>query len=194
MQQHKHIDKNKIFIYGVSAGAFMSVAMISNYPDVFEAAAIFAGGAYKTLKVVINNKDSLELKKELINYVKEQNPEYDGKYAKLIIVQGEKDVIAPPKHAERLIYQWTGINNCDSKPYNTITNYLDFDFLTCYEYCNNNNYPLVKYITVKKTGHTLLVKPGNKINEGGKTSTFSINKGFHSTFFIAKEFNLVSED
>ncbi|MBK7818486.1 MAG: hypothetical protein IPJ60_13815, partial [Sphingobacteriaceae bacterium] len=97
----------------------MSVVMAATHPDVFKCSAIFAGGAYK---IAIDAVDGLIAlrgtkyipKKRLIKDVKDQNPNYKGKYPNMIIYQGLNDAIVNKKNALVLVNQWTGLNNTDT--------------------------------------------------------------------------------
>ncbi len=196
MIMNYEIDTTQIFITGLSAGAFMSVALIATHPYIFNSAAILAGGAYKAIDKpyqahkIISGKISKSNEK-LSSAVIEQNKNYKGRYPNIHIFQGNNDVIVNSKNSEIIVNQWASILGCDSKPVKITTSYLGFSYLTRYDYCaNTNNNKLIVY-KADNLGHKLLIKPGEKENEGGKKGLFGKDKGFHSTYEIAKEFGLI---
>ena len=196
MMNNYPIDKNRIFITGLSAGAAMSVVLMATHPQIFSAGAIFAGGAYKlatnqiaSFNVMVGNKDITCY--ELANKVVMQNVDYKGKYPKMIIYQGLNDPIVNHKNARLIINQWTTVNNADTFPDKTDTCFNNISDITRYLYFKNGTETCVIYYQVKNLGHRLLIKPGEKIDEGGKTGLFGVDRGFNSTFQTAKDFGLI---
>jgi poly(hydroxyalkanoate) depolymerase family esterase len=192
------IDTNNIYITGLSAGAAMSVVMASTHPQTFKMAAIFAGGAYKV------NEDATESLKamkgrvnisqdELIKRVRLQNPSYKGSYPALIVYQGLKDPIVHRRSSKYIIQQWTGLNNCDTIPTKVEFNYLGVEDIKRSEFTNKTGKVVLTFYEINNMGHRLLIKPGNKEDEGGKLGIFGINKGFHSTYQTAKEFGILKK-
>ena len=44
---------------------------------------------------------------------------------------------------------------------------------------------------INNLGHRLLIKPGDKEDEGGQTGLFGVDRGYHSTYQTAKEFGII---
>jgi feruloyl esterase len=196
MAEKYPIDKNKIFITGLSAGAAMSVAIMATHPETFSAGAFFAGGAYKlatnqvaSFNVMIGNKDitCYELAKRVVM----QNVDYKGKYPKTIIYQGLSDPIVNHKNARLIINQWTTVNKADTFPDKIDTCFKNIPEITRFCYLDNKNDTCVIYYEIKNLGHRLLIKPGEKNEEGGKTGLFGVNRGFHSTYQTALDFGII---
>ncbi len=104
------IDTTRIFAYGLSAGAAMSVALLADYPYLFSAGAILAGGPYMaatnpTAGLVSMTSPKNKTSKQLGEVVLKQNPDYKGKYPKIIIVHGKKDPVVNIKNSYQLIQQ-----------------------------------------------------------------------------------------
>ncbi len=197
--QNYNINKNRIFITGVSAGAAMSVVMAATHPELFNAAAVFGGAAYKAaigpldgLLDIIPEKRYSQY--ELVKKVEEQNNFYKTFYCKMIIYQGKRDKIVNPKNAQLLIKQWTGLHEID-----TIADVVEPSFkshaeITRKEYHNSLGKAMVIFYEVEYLGHQLMVKPGTKEDEGGKTGLFAVDRGFHSTYQTAIDFGIIPED
>lgn len=192
------IDSNNIYITGLSAGAAMSTVMASTHPQTFKMVAIFAGGAYKvqskaseSLKAMKGRVDITQ--EELVKRVKEQNPNYKGNYPTLIVYQGLKDPIVHHRSSKYLIKQWTGLNNCDSIPSKVEFNYKDIEDIKRSEFTNKAGNIVLTFYEINNMGHRLLIKPGDKEDEGGRLGIFGLNKGFHSTYQTAKEFGILKK-
>lgn len=190
MKQHHAISENEIYITGLSAGAAMSMAMLSTRPEVFKAGAVFAGAAYKTAQNMWRVPGTVD-RSILIQHVKNENPSYTGKYPFLIVYQGLNDLIVAPKNADLIITQWTGIQ--DSSPYPSYTDsvYLGNKDIIRSEYKNKAGELIAIAYRMKNMGHRIPVKPGSKTDEGGTIGLFGIDKNFHSTYQTALEFGLI---
>lgn len=195
-QQHYSIDSSKIFITGLSAGAAMSVVLAATHPDLFKTGAIFAGCAYKMAKnplesfsVMLGNKSLSG--EELVKSVKEQNPDYKGKYPGMIVYQGASDPIVNYRNSAFIMKQWTGINNADTIPDSIEQRFMGIENITRSEFTDSSGRVTVIVYDMKKLGHQLMIKPGEKEEEGGRIGMFGVNKGFHSTYQTAKEFGII---
>lgn len=192
------IDSNRIYITGLSAGAAMSLVMTATHPQLFKCGAIFAGAAYK---IATNPKDGFGgmfgkkhiPKDALIKNVKNQNPEYKGQYPTIIVYQGLNDPIVNPKSTKYIINQWAGINKSDTIPDKTEKSFMQIKDITRMEYKDSSGRTTLTYYEINNLGHRLLIRPGEKENEGGQTGFFGVDKGFHSTYQTAKEFGIIKE-
>jgi feruloyl esterase len=190
------IDTSKVFITGLSAGAAMSVALLANYPETFNAGAIFAGAPYKTAFGLIKGVMGLfgwviKSPEKWGNLVRKANPNFKGNYPKLIIYQGNNDFIVNKRNGVELMKQWTNINNLSQQPTECIPCFADNKDVEKNIYKNSKNEEVVVFYKIDKLGHALLVNPGNCFNEGGKTGTFAKDKNFHSTYWTAVDFGLL---
>ncbi len=196
VKNHYSIDSSSIFVTGLSAGAAMSAVMMATHPEQFRCGAIFAGGAYKMATNPVSGAKGMLGKKyisqeTLVKNVHKQNPDYKGKYPNLIVYQGLNDPIVNYKNATFLINQWTALNNSDTIPDKTEQSFMGIEDITRTEYTDNSGRTTVISYSIKNLGHRLLIKPGDKENEGGKTGMFGVDKGFHSTYQTAKEFGII---
>jgi poly(hydroxyalkanoate) depolymerase family esterase len=196
--EHWKIDSNQLFVYGVSAGAAMSMNLIANHPETFSGAAIFAGGPYgiarnatQGLKVMMNPPEiSAE---ELASYVRKNNLKKAVNYPKVIVAYGASDQVVHPRNSGMIIEQWTTLHETDDNPERCDSTYANNnDILRC-GYDNKNGIEVVVFYIMKKLGHALSVDPGTEKYQGGKTGIFSKDKDFFSTYWIAKDFGLIAK-
>ncbi|MBN8701622.1 MAG: PHB depolymerase family esterase [Bacteroidetes bacterium] len=197
-QKKYSIDSTRIFITGLSAGAAMSVAMAATHPNKFNNAAVFAGTAYGVAQNVVEGFKVMRGKKtvsqtELVKLVTSQNSLYKGAYSKLIIYHGTGDGIVNYSNATLLLKQWAGIQGCDTIPDKTEKSFAGIPEITRLEYQNTKGEQLVSFYQITNLGHRLLIHPGNKEEEGGRMMMFATDKGFHSTYHVAKEFGILKK-
>lgn len=116
MKAAHNIDPDKVFVNGLSAGAYMAVVMLATYPDVFAAGSTFAGGAYgcSTSCAALGKKG--------------QGWTWPGNHAatlvtgaypavwksatarkpRLLVFQGDADGAVTPENMADLAQQWSG--------------------------------------------------------------------------------------
>lgn len=162
-----YIDSSKVFITGMSAGGGMSNAVLNAYPELFNAGALVA--APSNLYGFSKNK-------------------YQPRIA---ILQGDDDKIVTPKNAIKIKEQWLKKHQIDTANVEVKKDYLNNPLLTAEYFFNTKKE--VKIITITALGirHKLLIKPGNKISEGGILDKHTQDVNFHSTYWIAHFFGLV---
>lgn len=190
------IDSNSIFTYGVSAGAIMSMALLSCYPQLISAGACLAGLPY-FYSDSLNSKFSgfKNVKnyssKELEQFIYSQNPNYKGKYPKLILIHGKKDVVVPIKNAFSIVRQWKAVHKINDE------NFVEeFDFFKCKGlvrkvFFDSDKREKIIFYEMENLGHAIMVDPGKGEEQGGEIGLFSIDKDFFSTYWIAKDFGLI---
>ncbi len=197
LQQYK-IDSNRIFITGLSAGAAMAVVMMATHPETIKGGAIFAGGAYKLATNAFASAGVMAgtkklSKEELVKNVVEQNPAYKGPYPNLIIYQGLNDFVVNHKNAALLIEQWAGITRIDNIPDKTEKSFMNIADIKRMEYADSFGRTVIIFYEIDNLGHRILVKPGNKNDEGGETGTYGADRNFHATFQTAKDFGIIKQ-
>jgi len=190
------IDTGRVFIYGLSAGAALSVALMADYPDLFNMGAILAGGPFLPGKGAFDAMSSMENPKdiaasELVNYVKAQNPSYKGKYPRLLIIHGEKDNVVNEMNSVLLVKQWAPLLKADTLPTKIIGAFDGKPDIARKSYCDGSGKEQIIFYDVMNLGHALMVAPGDSATQGGKTGMFAIDKGFFSTYWIAKDMGLI---
>lgn len=188
------IDSQKVFVYGVSAGAAMSVALLINYPQKFKAGAILAGVPYGEIKsatdVAKNNLRPIDLSmEEWVKLARNCNPAYTGTYPKVIIMHGTKDYVVPIAAGYELCEQFIGLHECSINSINRVQNYQSVEGLNRNSISKNTEEIVIFYELID-WGHSIMVKPGNGPNEGGNTNTFAKAGGIWSTLQIVKDWGI----
>ncbi len=193
------IDENKIFVYGVSAGAAMSVVLMANFPEVIDGGAILAGGPFmpeltdlQRIDLMFNPKENTSEK--LGTPIKKMNIGYSGNYPKIIIIQGKNDLVVNPKNANLLVKQWSFLHNVETTLTDTIPMFNQSRDVTKFSYKNNEEETKVIFYDIDRMGHSIPIDPGALPNQGGEKTMYTTDKDFFSTYFIARDFGLIPED
>lgn len=195
-QRHYNTDSQQVFITGLSAGALMAVSMMADYPQTFNAGAIFAGGAYKTATnlwtaMLTSYGWRIKSPEKWAALVREQNPEYTGAYPRMIIYQGLMDVVVNKNNGAQIMKQWTALHHLSPKPSETIKHFTGAKPVERNVYSNEQGKPAVIYYKIKGLGHALPVDPGKCSNQGGHLTAFSRDINYWSSYWTAVDFGLV---
>ncbi|MCX6274141.1 MAG: PHB depolymerase family esterase [Bacteroidetes bacterium] len=190
------IDSSKIFITGLSAGAAMSVIMMANYPETFNAGAIFAGAPYKVATSSIPAMMAffgwrIKTPEKWGSYVRSQNTSYFGTYPRMIIYQGNNDWIVNKRNGVELMKQWTNVHGISTIPSERIEAFLNNRDIERSVYRDTSGKDVVIFYKVNNLSHALLVDPGNCKYQGGKTGIFSKDKNYFSSLYTAYDLGLI---
>jgi len=198
MKLNKSIDTSKIYVVGLSAGGAMSAIMLSVYPEIFDKGAVIGGGPYKSAESVLNAGPAMlgmisKSPEDWGNLIKEQNLNYKGSYPELAIVHGNLDPVVNINNANQLIKQWINIHHTDYEEDEHFDRFRNNEDVELSIYKNNLNESIVFYFRIRNMGHALAIDTGNCDNQGGKKSLFSVDKDFHSTFWLASFFGIIKQ-
>ena len=108
------IDRDRIFVTGLSAGGAMTNVMLATYPEVFAAGAVIAGLPYGSARNVHEAFRSMfsgasRGAHEWGALVREASP-HRGPWPKLSIWHGEADATVVPSNAQEIVKQWTDVH------------------------------------------------------------------------------------
>ncbi|MCB9204619.1 MAG: PHB depolymerase family esterase [Flavobacteriales bacterium] len=197
MKKNYSIDGDHVSITGVSAGAAMAVAAAALYPGDYSAAASYAGGPFGSGNVIsgVGSMFGWVDRKpwEWARRVREANEGYRGEYPKMVILQGTDDPVVNPMNANEIMEQWTGLHEIDRDSVSVQQNFQDNPKVTRSSWSEGDKKELVVLYEFKGLGHVLAVEVGNEKDQGGSDGLFSVDIGFHSTYWIAKEFGLIRD-
>lgn len=196
MKANYNIDSSKVFVTGLSAGAAMGVIMMADYPETFNAGAIFAGGAYKSGNGYVSAAMAfvgwrVKSAEKWGNIVRKQNPNYKGEYPRMIIYQGNNDLIVNKRNGVEIMKQWTNLHHISTTPSETIDGYVGIKDIQRLAYNSSTKKEAVVFYKVNKLNHALLIDPGKCKNQFNKRVFFSKDKNYNSTLFTAYDFGLI---
>lgn len=114
------IDREHIFITGLSAGGAMASVMLATYPELFAGGAIIAGLAYGRASSVPEAFDCMRGQRlasdeELWALLRAASP-HDGPWPRITIWQGTADHTVAPSNAEDIAAQWRSVHGLGTTP------------------------------------------------------------------------------
>ena len=118
-----NLNRNKIFVTGLSAGGAMAGAMLATYPDVFAGGGIIAGLPYGTATTVQQAFDRMRgvgeaSPEELGQFVKKATS-HRGAWPRISIWHGDADRTVAPSNATAIGQQWRSVHLLDETPSQT---------------------------------------------------------------------------
>lgn len=194
--QNFDVDPSKIFVTGISAGGAMANVLMANYPDLFKSGAIMSGIPFKAANDLATAYAAMQGKvektpDEWVTSISNNNPNYEGKYPKIVIFHGIDDPFVNVKNAEIIEIQWKGIHKIASEPA-IIPEFNGNPEIAKTTYFKNNCPIIVKY-EINNLGHAMAVDPGTEKQQGGNVARFALDKNFHTTYWTAKFFGMISD-
>ncbi|MBI1289130.1 MAG: PHB depolymerase family esterase [Flavobacteriales bacterium] len=196
MKANYPINAKHVCITGVSAGAAMAVTAAALYPGDYSAVASYAGGPYGSGNIVsgVGSMFGWVDRKpwEWARRVRLANDGYRGEYPKMIILQGTDDPVVNPMNATEIMEQWTGLHQIDRDSVTVKENFQNNPKVIRSSWSEGEKVESVVLYEFKGLGHVLAVDVGNEKDQGGSDGLFSVDIGFHSTYWVAKEFDLIA--
>ena len=191
------IDASAVYVTGLSAGAAMSSVMLADYPEIFSKGAIMAGVPYKAATSSLNaftamNGGVTKTPSQWGDLVRNQNPSYTGTQPHVSIFHGTTDFTVNIANATELIKQWTDVNGIDQTVDQTVTAFNGNSNVEKTVYTDNASNPVVMLYKVTGMGHAISLDTGACPKQGGVTGTYALEKDFHSTYWAAEFFNLIT--
>lgn len=114
------LDRNRIFITGLSAGGAMASAMLASYPEVFAGGAIIAGLPYGSATTIPEAFDRMRghggPSEENLQRLVQDASTHEGPWPRISIWHGSADPTVAPSNAEALVAQWRGVHALEKHP------------------------------------------------------------------------------
>jgi poly(hydroxyalkanoate) depolymerase family esterase len=196
MKSSYSIDSNRIYVTGLSAGAFMTVVMASTYPEIFKGAAPMAGGPYKCAATTNEafscmNPGVDKTGAQWATLIKSGYSGYTGKYPRISIWQGTSDTTVAPMNAAELMQGWANVLGLSETP--SLTETIQGNTHNVFK--DSSGVVLMETWDIAGMPHGITVDPdGTNGKAGGQTDTYSFDKNVWSSYVVAKFFGLDNID
>lgn len=115
------LDRNRVFITGLSAGGAMAAVMLATYPEVFASGAVIAGLAYGRANTAFEAFDRMRGSRtasdaDLLDLLKTASA-HSGPWPRITIWQGAADDTIAPSNADEIAAQWRGVHGLGEVPH-----------------------------------------------------------------------------
>jgi poly(hydroxyalkanoate) depolymerase family esterase len=115
-----HVDRQRVFITGLSAGGAMASAMLATYPEVFAGGAIIAGLPYGCARTVQQAFEAMFNERSMAapalgDRVRAAS-NHRGPWPKISVWHGTADPIVKPANGEEIVRQWTDLHGLAAAP------------------------------------------------------------------------------
>jgi feruloyl esterase len=189
VQQHA-VDRNRIFVTGLSAGGAMTSTMLAAYPDVFAGGAIVAGLPYRCATSVPEAFECMFQGKtrsaeEWGDLVRDASP-HKGPWPKVSVWHGSADATVKPMNAGEIIKQWTNVHGLRSGP--SRSDVVDGYPRRAWTDAAGNE--VIEEYVITGMAHGTPLAVGNDENSYGAAGPFLLDVGISSSYQIAKFWGL----
>ncbi|WP_442582083.1 extracellular catalytic domain type 1 short-chain-length polyhydroxyalkanoate depolymerase [Mesorhizobium sp. ASY16-5R] len=180
-----NLDRERIFVTGLSAGGAMASVMLAAYPEVFTAGAIIAGLAYGVANTIPEAFDRMrghgcpsepELQRLLRSASQHKRP-----WPRISIWQGSADQTVASSNAEAIAGQWRGVHRLSKTPTRSET----IDGHTKRTWSDASGNALVETYTITGMGHGTPLRTAGADGLGA-AGPFMLEVGISSTRRIAE--------
>ena len=186
----KRIDRDRVFITGLSAGGAMTSVMLATYPEVFAGGAIIAGLPYGAANNVQQAFESMHQSparpaREWGDLVRAASP-HRGPWPRLSVWHGTRDTTVIPANAVEILKQWTDVHALPDTP----SRQEIVDGYPREVWSNAAGDDLIESYTITNMTHGTPLAVGKGDDQGGVAGPFLLDVGISSSYHIAKFWGL----
>src|SRR6185295_769678 len=114
------VDRNRMFVTGLSAGGAMASVMLATYPEIFTGGAIIAGLPYGSASSVQEAfeamfNDRAPSSRALGDHVRGAS-NHPGPWPKISVWHGTADTVVRPSNADHIVKQWLDVQKLTERP------------------------------------------------------------------------------
>jgi feruloyl esterase len=185
------IDRNRIFITGLSAGGGMTSAMLAVYPEVFAAGAIIAGLPYGTAGNVQQAFESMfqgrtRSPQEWGDEVRHAS-KHRGPWPRVSVWHGDLDATVKPVNADSILQQWTNVHGIASDPKTEMVDGYRR------QVWRRDGADTIESYAITGMGHGTPLATNAGDNRYGEAGPFLLEVGISSSWHIARFFGLTGK-
>ena len=184
------IDRERVFVTGLSAGGAMTSVMLATYPEVFAGGAIIAGlpyGVATNVREALSGMFNSPAREagELGDLVRNAS-NHKGPWPKLSVWHGSADRTVNPANADEIVKQWLDVHQLPSAPMSEGT----VDGYPRQVWWNADGETVVESYTITGMAHGTPLGTVDDDERYGAQGAFLIEAGISSSYHIANFFGL----
>jgi poly(hydroxyalkanoate) depolymerase family esterase len=189
----RSLDRDRVFVTGLSAGGAMTAVMLATYPERFAAGATVAGIPFDCASnaffagACMNGLGPMRSPAEWAERVKRAS-QHPGPWPRLSVWHGSKDSVVKLRNAVDLVMQWTALHGIDAEPEET-TEVKGHEHRVFRDASGDT--PVESYF-VKGMGHSVPIDPGPRPDQCGTPGDSMEAMGICSSFYIGRFWGLDS--
>jgi poly(hydroxyalkanoate) depolymerase family esterase len=184
------IDRNSIFVTGLSAGGAMTSVMLATYPEIFSAGAVIAGLPYG---VASNVREALSgmmqsparPAAELGDFVRNASA-HKGPWPKVSVWHGSADRTVNPANANEIVKQWLDLHGLPAAAMSAGM----VDGYPHQVWWNADGETTIESYTITDMAHGTPLGIADNDERYGAEGAFLIEAGISSSYHIARFFGL----
>ena len=189
VEQHR-IDRQRIFITGLSAGGAMTSVMLATYPELFAGGAILAGlphGAAGSVPEALQQMRAHSPTPRTTGRSIKRASQHSGRWPAVSIWHGTADAVVSPSNAEAIVRQWKEVHGLS----NALSTEGVVDGYPHREWRDSQGRLLVEEYRVTGMGHGTPLDTRGECG-CGEAGAFMLEAGISSTVHSARTWGLLS--
>lgn len=185
------VDRDRIFVTGLSAGGAMAGVMMAAYPEVFAAGGVIAGLPYGSATSVQQALQSMysgdRRSASAWGGLVRAASVHGGPWPRVSVWHGDADTTVVPMNAGEIAKQWADVHGLPDQPSERTA---DGRFSTAV-WRDATGASVIESVTVQGMAHGAPLAVGAGDEQGGAAGPFLLDVGLSSTHGIARFFGLV---
>ena len=184
------IDRERIFVTGLSAGGAMTSVMLATYPEIFAGGAVIAGlpfGVASNMREALSGmfQSPAHPASELGDLVRNAS-NHKGPWPKLSVWHGSADRTVNPANANEIVKQWLDVHQLPPAPMSEGT----VNGHPRQVWWNAEGETIIESYTITDMAHGTPLGIGDNDRRYGTEGAFLIEAGISSSYQIANFFGL----
>ncbi|WP_448192295.1 extracellular catalytic domain type 1 short-chain-length polyhydroxyalkanoate depolymerase [Azospirillum sp. sgz301742] len=184
------LDRDRVYVTGLSAGGAMASALLATYPEVFAGGAIVAGLPYGAARSVAEAFEAMfkprsRAPQEWGDLVRAASP-HAGPWPRVSVWHGDADKTVIPRNADEAVKQWLDVHGVGPVP---ASENISGEH-THRIWRNAAGEEVVELHTLAGMAHGVAVHPGEGGERCGVAGPYILDVGVSSTWRIAASWGL----
>lgn len=180
-----NLDRDRIYVTGLSAGGAMTSAMLACYPDVFAGGAIVAGlpfgGAHNVQSAFETMRSARDFQAGKWGEAVLKVSNHRGRFPRISVWHGTADAVVNPNNADAIVKQWANVHGVPLAP--SAKSKVSGHCRSVWR--NGAGEDMIEYFAIAGMGHGVPLAQSTGSDGCGHVSPFHIEAGISCVNHIA---------